>query len=163
MLKATGGMAEGKSKTFLSGREQLVLAAIKAVYEKDFDSLMKFLRCIDEDELRKAVQELFYSNPERKVDGFLEKFLLNTARVTYLGNGRKSFALKGSRELVNRVINFYYKNTADTRTRAKIEKVVKRKRHAIHMRLRRMSDDQLKSVLKPDQFVSGDSDAISDD
>ena len=156
MLKATGGMAEGKGKTFLSGREQLVLAAIKAVYEKDFDSLMKFLRCIDKDELRKAVQELFYSDPERKVDGFLEKLLLNTAQVTYRGNGRRSFALKGSRELVNRVIDFYYKNTADPRTRAKIEKVVKRKKHAIHMRLRRMSDDQLKSVLKPDQIVSDD-------
>jgi hypothetical protein len=117
---------------------------------------MKFLRCIDKNELSRAVQELYYSDPDKKVDGFLEKLLLNTARVTYLGDGRRSFALKGSRELVNRIINFYYKNTADPRTRAKIEKVVKRKRHAIHMRLRRMSDDQLKRVLKPDQFVSGD-------
>ena len=163
MLKAAQGMVEEKSKTFLSGREQLVLAAIKAVYEKDFDSLMKFLRCIDKNELSRAVQELFYSDPDRKVNGFLEKLLLNTARVTYLGNGRRSFALKGSRELVNRVINFYYENTADPRTRAKIEKVVKRKRHAIHMRLRRMSDAELKKVLSPNQIVFGDSDAISDD
>jgi hypothetical protein len=131
----------------LPENEAVIEVALKAVHEGDLKSLTRFLGWVDRRKLNRAVRRVKRGKKHPMLEGYIERVLLNSVKIKWAANGRKSIRMMRSRNVVSLVLRYYFKGAAGSSAQPLVFSMVKRIRHNIQVRLRRMDDAELRRIF----------------
>jgi len=134
----------GRAERSLPDSEVLIEVALKAVYERNLKSLIRFLGWVDRRKLNRAVRLVRKGKKHPLLESYIERVLLNSARIKWTANGTKSIRMMRSRNVQSLVLRYYFRGRAGAGVQPMIFSMVKRIRHNVHVRLRRMDDGELR-------------------
>ena len=134
----------GRAERSLPDSEILIEVALKAVYQRDLKSIIRFLGWVDRRKLNRAVRLLRKGKKHPLLESYIEKVLLNSVRIKWFANGSKSIWMMRSRYVQSLVLRYYFRGHAGAGVQPMIFGMVKRIRHNVHVRLRRMDDGELR-------------------
>jgi hypothetical protein len=134
----------GRAKRSLPDSEVLIEVAHKAVYQRDLKSLIRFLGWVDRRKLNRAVELVKKNKKHPLLESYVERVLLNSVRIKWSANGTKSIWMMRSRNVQSLVLRYYFRGRAGANVQPMIFGMVKRIRHNVHVRLRRMDDGELR-------------------
>jgi hypothetical protein len=131
----------------LPANEKLIEVALKAVHKGDLKSVTTLLGWIDRRKLNRAVRRVRGGKKHPKLEGYIERVLLNSVKIKWAANGRRSITMMRSRNVVSLVLRYYFKGAAASSAEAMVFSMVKRIRHNIQVRLRRKDDAELHRIF----------------
>ena len=131
----------------LPANEAVIEVALKAVHEGDLKSLTTLLGWVDRRKLNRAVRRVKRGKKHPMLEGYIERVLLNSVKVKRAANGRRSISMMRSRNVVSLVLRYYFQGAASSSAEPMVFNMVKRIRHNIQVRLRRMDDAELHRIF----------------
>jgi hypothetical protein len=138
------GPGLGRAKRSLPDTEVLIEVALKAVYQRDLKSIIRFLGWVDRRKLNRAVKLVRKGKKHPLLESYIERVLLNSVRIKWSANGSKNIWMMRSRYVQSLVLRYYFRGRGGAGVEPMILGMVKRIRHNVHVRLRRMDNGELR-------------------
>jgi len=133
----------------LPSRETLMVVALSAIYGQDLQSVKELVSWVDRKKVEKALKS---SEPKRekhpKVASYLEKIIINSARVSQSEDGSRQIRLIPVNRALGMVIRYYFKSTSNPAVWGKVRKMARRIRNRVYIRLYRMPDGGLRKDIE---------------
>lgn len=131
----------------LPANKVVIEVALKAVHRGDLKSLTTFLGWIDRRKLNRAFRRVRSGKKHPMLENYVERVLLNSVKIKWDANGRRSIRMMRSRNVVSLVLRYYFKGATGSSAEPMVFSMVKRIRHNIQVRLRRMDDAELHRIF----------------